>query len=95
MFVLGFTEDLDEPAPNVAQSSGAFIPQDGNSGGVVKLTHVDGESVAISDIEIAVRAECEAGTRQGRIVNPPAGSYNAVRQSDGQIEGDDISTRVR
>ncbi|MFC7021261.1 MULTISPECIES: type IV pilin N-terminal domain-containing protein [Haloarcula] len=90
VFVLGFTEDLDDPAPNVAQSSGAFIPQDGNSGGIVKLTHVAGESVAISDVEIAVRAACEVGTRQGRIVNLPAGSYNAIRQSDGQIEGDEI-----
>lgn len=90
VFVLDFTGDLDDPAPNVAQSTGSFLPQDGNSGGIVKLTHVAGDSVEISDIEISVRAGCKAGTRQGRIVNLPAGSYNAIRQSDGQIEGDEI-----
>jgi flagellin-like protein len=90
VFVLDFTGDLDDPAPNVAQSTGSFLPQDGNSGGIVKLTHVAGDSVEISDIEISVRAGCKAGPRQGRIVNLPAGSYNAIRQSDGQIEGDEI-----
>jgi len=37
-----------------------------------------------------VRAECEAETKQGRIVNLPAGEENAIREKDGQIEGDVI-----
>lgn len=90
VFVLDFTEDLDDPAPNVGQSTGSFLAQDGNGGGIVKLTYVAGDPVKISDLEISVRAECKVGTRQGRIVNLPAGSYNAIRQSDGQIEGDEI-----
>ncbi|WP_251330525.1 type IV pilin [Haloplanus pelagicus] len=89
-FALGFTENLNDPAPMVAQTSGEFIPQEGDSGSIVKLMHVAGDSIAVSDIEISVRAECEAGTKQGRIVNLPAGSGNAIRESDGQIEGDDI-----
>lgn len=90
VFVLDFTEDIGDSAPNVGQSTGSFLPQDGNSGGIVKITHVAGDSVEISDIEISVAAECKAGTRQGRIVNLPAGAWNAIRESDGQIEGDDI-----
>ncbi|WP_311171239.1 type IV pilin N-terminal domain-containing protein [Halobellus ordinarius] len=88
--MFGFTDELREPAPNVAQSDGEFLPQDGNSGGIVKITHVSGDPLTISEIEISVRAECSDGTRRGRIVNLPAGSGNAIRESDGQIEGDNI-----
>lgn len=56
-FAFDFTENFDDPAPNVAQSTGEFVPQDGNSGGIVTLRHVAGDCVAISDTEIAVRAE--------------------------------------
>jgi FlaG/FlaF family flagellin (archaellin) len=90
VFALGFLDDLRDPAPVVAQSSGAFTPQDGTSGGIVLITHEAGETVQIEDIEIAVRAECTSGTKQGRIVNLPAGAGNAIRESDGQITGDNI-----
>jgi len=88
--VFDTTENINEPAPNIAESSGEFVPQDGTSGGIVKLTHISGDSVEVSEIEISVRAECEAETKQGRIVNLPAGEENAIREQDGQIEGDVI-----
>jgi flagellin-like protein len=90
VFGLGFTEEINEPAPNVAQTNGDFIPQDGDDGGIVKIRHIGGDGVKVSNIEIQVRAECKAGTKQGRIVNLPAGSWNAIRESDGQIEDDNI-----
>jgi len=87
---LGVLEAIQEPAPNVAQSSGRFLPQDGYDGGIVRITHVSGDAVAVSEIEIVVRAECAAGRKEGRIVGLPAGSGNAIRETDGQIEGDNI-----
>jgi len=63
---VGFVEDIQEPAPNVAQSSGDFVPQDGSDGGIVQITHVSGESVAISELEITVQAECDSEIKQGR-----------------------------
>lgn len=89
-FSLGFVDELRNPGPTIAQSSGEFIPQDGNGGGIVLLTHEAGDRVRVEEIEIAVRAECTGGTKQGRILNLPAGAGNAIQASDGQIEGDNI-----
>lgn len=89
-FSLGFVDELRDPGPNIAQSSGEFIPQDGNDGGLVLLTHEAGDSVQIEKLEIAVQVECADGTKRGRIVNLPAGTGNAIRRSDGQIKGDNI-----
>jgi len=90
VFALDFLSGLDEPAPAIAESSGEFLPQDGFEGGVVQLTHLAGDSVPVSDIEISVRAGCDSGTRQGRMVNLPAGAGNDISAADGQIEGDNI-----
>lgn len=90
VFAFTFLDSVDDPAPNIAQTSGAFVPQDGDDGGIVQITHEAGDSVRVSDIEIAVRAACAGGTKQGRIVNLPAGSGNDIDESDGQIEGDNI-----
>ncbi|OYR76616.1 hypothetical protein DJ71_18045, partial [Halorubrum sp. E3] len=90
VYAFGLVSDLREPAPTIAQSSGDFTPQDGNKGGIVLLTHESGDTVRTADLEIAVQAECDAGTKRGRILNLPAGAENAVRESDGQITGDNI-----
>jgi len=90
IFSLGFVDNLREPAPNIADSSGAFVPQAGNDGGIVLLTHEAGDTVRVEELEIAVRAECADRVKQGRIVNLPAGAGNAIRASDGQIEEDNI-----
>jgi len=87
---IGLLENVRDPAPTVAQSSGKFLPQDGNDGGIVQITHVSGDTVAVSDIEISVRAACLSGTKEGRIGNLPAGDQNAIRESQGQITGDNI-----
>jgi len=86
----GFLGNLRDPAPNIAAASGDLTTQSGNGGGIVLLTHKGGDSVRVADLEIGVRAECKSGTKRGRIVNLPAGSENAIRASDGQIEGDNI-----
>jgi len=90
VFAGGFLDELREPAPTVARSSGALTPQDGTDGGIVLITHEAGETVRIADLEITVRADCTSGTKRGRIVNLPAEAGNAIRSSDGQIKGDNI-----
>ncbi len=89
-FSLGFTSNLRAPGPNVAQSSGAFMPQSGTAGGIVQITHLGGEPVPVSEIELAVTAECQSGTERGRIQNLPPGSGNDIDASDGQISGTNI-----
>lgn len=87
-FALGYADGIREPAPQVSQSSGKFVEQDGNEGGIVLIAHRGGETVSVADIEILVRAECSAGTKRGRIINLPAGSGNNI--DSGQITGDNI-----
>ncbi len=87
---VGLAETLDDTAPVIGQSDGEFAAQDGFDGGIVRITHVAGDVVRVSDIEVAVSADCSGdGTeKHGRLVNLPAKSGDRP-QSD-NIEGDDI-----
>ena len=49
---LGVTEDINEPAPNVADTTGEFIPGGGGDEQVVRITHTAGDSVGVENIEI-------------------------------------------
>lgn len=71
VFVLGLGEDIRDPAPNVAQSSGELITQDGFDGGIVRITHVAGDPVEVENMEIAVDAT-DACDGTARIVNLPS-----------------------
>lgn len=91
VFSLGFADDITRPGPLVGQSSGELLAfEDESDEQIVRITHIAGDSITVSNIEISVRAECKDGMKQGRIINLPAGSYNAIREADGQIEGDKI-----
>ena len=68
---LGVGSELREPAPNVAQSSGEFVRQEGFSGGIVRITHLAGDTVPVADLEIAIDATDACG-RTARILNLPA-----------------------
>ena len=73
---LGFSEQLREPAPNVAESNGELRTQEGYDGGVVRITHVAGDSVQVSNIEIAVTVDGTEETQRARIQNLPATAVN-------------------
>jgi flagellin-like protein len=93
VFALGFTEETTGSGPVVGQSSGELALQQGFSGGIVQISHIAGDPVAVSNIEIGVQAECDGGKKQGRIVNLPAEDGNDIDEDDdgrSQIEGDDI-----
>jgi len=88
VFALGFADDINEPSPTVAQSSGELVPQDGSNDGIVRINHLAGDTVQMSSIEVVVDASDACG-KQGRLVNLPVPSGgNDIDQSN--IEGDDI-----
>jgi FlaG/FlaF family flagellin (archaellin) len=71
-FVLGFGEETREPAPNVAETTGEFVP--GADEQVVRITHVAGDNVPVEEIEIIVRASGPGDDLplEARLVNLPA-----------------------
>ena len=87
---LGLAEKLDDTAPVIGQSEGEFAAQDGFDGGIVRITHVAGAVVRVSEVEVAVGAECSGdGTdKHGRLVNLPVQSGDKPKSDN--IKGDDI-----
>lgn len=83
LFALGITEDLDNPAPNVGQTSGDFIP--GADDQEVRVTHVAGDSVVVENIEIIVEASGPSLNTEARLVNLPADNSDIDSEN---IEGD-------
>lgn len=73
VFVLGFGEESDEPAPIVVETSGEFVPGSGTDEQVVRLTHIGGDTVDVENLEIAVRAFDPDGAliTESRMVNLP------------------------
>jgi flagellin-like protein len=93
VMVLGFSEDLQNPAPVVGQSSGELEPVDGGDGGIITVTHLSGDSVEVENIEIVVDATDACGKRT-RVVNLPASfsrqSYPTSQFNSENFEGDDL-----
>lgn len=88
VFTLGFIDEADQPGPIVGQSSGELVPQSGSDDGIVRIIHVAGDTVRVSDMEVVVDASDACGKR-GRLVDLPVPSGgNDIDQSN--IEGDDI-----
>ena len=73
---LGVAEDSIEPAPNVADTTGEFaVTPPGETAGskqIVRITHIAGEGVAVSELEIVVRASGPSLDTTARLVSLPA-----------------------
>jgi flagellin-like protein len=67
---LPITEDLNEPAPIVGQTSGDFVP--GADDQEVRITHLAGDSVKVENIEILVKASGPGVDSSERLINLPA-----------------------
>jgi len=92
--LLGAGSELRDPAPNVAQSSGEFVEQEGFTGGMVRITHLAGDTVAVADLEIAIDAT-DACSERERLVNlPEDDSNNAGRFADTNVESGDIGDSI-
>ncbi|WP_257627701.1 type IV pilin [Haloplanus salinarum] len=87
-YLFGATDGSPDPAPTVAQSTGEFVPQDGNDGGVVRITHRGGDTLRVADLEIVVDAQAVCG-KVGRLVNLPASGGDPQPTSE-FVRGDDV-----
>lgn len=76
VFVLDFTEDVDDPAPVVSDTTGEFmITPPGKSAGqnqIVQITHDSGDGIDVNEIEIIVRASGPSLNTEARLVSLPA-----------------------
>ena len=90
--VFGATADLTEPAPTVAQASGEFDRYAAGGGRyteqVVRITHVAGETLRVSNLELVVDAMDACG-QSGRLVNLPVPGDDP-RPTERYVRGDDI-----
>lgn len=87
VFVLGFTEDLNDTAPTVGQTTGEFVAGGDRDDQVVRITHVAGDSVAVEEIEIIVRASGPGVDTEAQLVNLPSASSSRLLNEN--IDGDD------
>jgi FlaG/FlaF family flagellin (archaellin) len=91
VFALGFTGDANQPGPVVSQSSGELVRDiSGGNDQIVRLTHVAGDNLDVSTLEIAVDATDACG-KQSRLVNLPDNAVGSTKASELEsIEGADI-----
>lgn len=84
-FVLEVTETVQDPAPNVAQSSGEFVAGAGDSDQVVRITHLAGDTIEAESIEIVLRAPEQ--NEQIRLVDLPGDGFFSFTLDDDNIQG--------
>ena len=94
---LGVTEDINEPAPNVADTTGEFeLETDAfQSEQIVRITHIGGDRVAVEEIEIIVRASGQDVDTEVRLVDLPAEDWSINDSNNMQGDEDLIDSRSR
>ncbi|OSP07898.1 hypothetical protein B9H04_07365 [Halorubrum ezzemoulense DSM 17463] len=95
----GFVDNISEPAPNVADTTGEFEAGGDFDEQVVRITHIAGEDVALNDLEIVVRAGGESmSDTEVRLVNlPPSLSTfdtDSYEGNDGLASGQGVTDGV-
>lgn len=87
VFFLDVTEDINEPAPNVVDTTGEFVVDEPSAfdNQIVRITHIAGEGVAVEEIEIIIRASGPGVDTEARLVNLP--STSSSRLLDENIDG--------
>lgn len=91
VYALGLGDNLNDPVPNVAESSGEFIVGSGPAScdqDFVRLTHVAGDTVEPEDIVIDV--ELPDSGEQERIIQLPV-SGTSFEDENFQGDGDIVS----
>lgn len=92
VFVLGLGENLNDPAPNVGDTTGEFQLEASASNNyqdnqIVRITHLAGENIDVEEIEIVVRASGPGVDAEARLVDLPAEGENI---DSGNIVGDKL-----
>jgi len=87
----GLTEDLREPAPNVAETTGEFEAGSDDDEQNVQITHVAGDDIDINDIEIIleVQGPDDDFPEELRLVDLPGEHNGGADLADDNIEGND------
>jgi len=89
---LSYGDELTEPAPTVAQSSGTYDRYAAGGGRydeqVVRITHEGGDTLTVADFELVVDASDACG-KTGRLVNLPA-EGDDPRPTSEYVRGDDV-----
>jgi len=88
----GITQDISEPAPNVAETTGDFQLEATEETGfqdnqIVRITHTAGDEVPVEEIEIIVRASGPDVDDETRLVDLPAEGQNIDQENK---EGDEL-----
>ena len=76
VFFLDITDDVKEPAPNVADTTGQFVVDEDyfDDNQFVRITHLGGDSVDMEEIKIIVRADASGDDdfpKEARLINFP------------------------
>jgi FlaG/FlaF family flagellin (archaellin) len=85
VFIFDTGGSLNEPAPNIADTTGEFVPGSAPDQQLVRITHRGGDNVAVEEIEIIVRASGPGVDTDARLVDLPA---------EGQFMTDNINGNV-
>lgn len=89
---VGVAGDLTNPAPTVSQASGEYDRYAAGGGRyteqVIRITHEAGDTLTVSDLELAVDASDACG-KAGRLVNFPI-EGDDPRPASRYVRGDDI-----
>jgi flagellin-like protein len=93
VFGLGVADDLRNPGPYVAQSSGQLAVQDGFDGGIVRITHVSGDPIPVEEMEIAVDASDACGERE-RLIRLPEGGNSSGSFADSNVASGSIDDSI-
>ncbi len=91
VFVPGSTDELSEPPPNVAETTGEFTTADGTAGDeqTVRITHMAGDSVDVGELEIIVRASGPTLDARAQLVDLPSDGYFTRSIDDSNIQGNE------
>lgn len=79
-------DNINEPAPNVVDTTGEFEAGSGFDQQFVRITHSAGESVAVEEIEIIVRASGPDVDTEARLVDLPGDGFGQ-KLADENIQG--------
>ena len=87
VFAFGFVSDINEPAPNVADTGEFEVENEPSGDQTVRIRHSGGESVSVEELEIIVRASGPGDSlpKETRLVALPASGSSL---NDKNIRGD-------
>ena len=90
-----FTENINEPAPIVGDTTGEFEAGGELDQQLVRIKHIAGEDIAVEDLEIIVRVSGPSLDTEARLVDLPTDSFFSTAIDSSNIQGDDsiIDTR--